>query len=225
MKTIEDYGLPKDYIDREVASSKNKIARNVINACMDIAFKNVDKGSLFVIELKRKKAGTYYARTLPQIINKNGHPISILDASGMHVIKHLAELDGAMIVEGKGALKDFGVTLKKQHTFMGHGKRHAFALGTSKLSNTICILASEEDKHVRIFRDGVCVVDIDSKTKMPVGMKHKVIEILDAPLSKILVASGIATSILTLNPIPAIITITGSSVIVSYGFDRLKSLF
>jgi DNA integrity scanning protein DisA with diadenylate cyclase activity len=222
MKSIEDYGLSKDYIDREVAPSKN---RDVIDACIDVAFQNVDAGSLFVVELSKRRRNGYYTKTLPSIVNKNGTEIRITDQAGRHLIKHLSGLDGATIIDGKGGMKDFGVTLNKQHTFMGHGKRHAFALGTSKLPETLCILASEEDKHVRIFRDGVCVVDIDSTTKLPVGLKHKLVAILDAPLSKILVASGIATSILTLNPIPAIITITGSTVIVSYGFDRLKALF
>jgi hypothetical protein len=122
-------------------------------------------------------------------------------------------------------MREFGVTLKRQTTFMGHGKRHAFAAGTSKMKNIVCVLASEEDKHVRVFRDGICLLDIDAKTRLTSDLKHKIVEIVNNPLSKILVASGIATSILTLNPIPAIITITGSSVIVSYGFDRLKALF
>lgn len=37
-------------------------------------------------------------------------------------------------------------------------------------------------------------------------------------------ASGIATSILTLNPLPAILTISGSYVMVSEGFNKLKFL-
>lgn len=225
MRTIEDYGLSNDYIEREVASSRDRRARSVIDSCIDVAFQNVSRGSLFVIDLNRKSRKDYYAKTMPSIIRKGGSPISINEDSNRHLIKHLAALDGATVIDRNGNLVDFAVTLKKQHTFMGHGKRHAFALGTSRTYNLLCILASEEDNHVRIFRDGVCVVDIDSKTNLPVGVKHKIVEILDAPLSKILVASGIATSILTLNPIPAIITITGSTVIVSYGFDRIKSLF
>ena len=65
----------------------------------------------------------------------------------------------------------------------------------------------------------------DQSTKISSNKKQKIAEILSAPISKTLIASGIATSVLTLNPLPAIITISGSYVIVSEGFDRLKNLF
>lgn len=200
--------------------------RKVVASCLDLAFKTVNTGSLFVIELeRRRRSNDYYTRVFPSIRTARGKALSVVRVKDMAVIKHLAQLDGATIIDRNGRLKDFGVTLKRESTFIGHGKRHAFAAGTSRMGNVICVLASEEDKQVRLFRDGVCVAELDSKTKVPMSLKHRVVEIVDNPLSKVLVASGIATSILTLNPIPAIVTIAGSSVIVSYGFDRLKALF
>jgi hypothetical protein len=76
-----------------------------------------------------------------------------------------------------------------------------------------------------MFREGICISEVDSTTKMPVSIQNKLLEIVDTPISKMFIASGIAVSILTLNPIPAIITITGSTVVVSYGFEKLKKLF
>ena len=199
--------------------------KKVISTCLDLAFKTVNSGSLFVIELERKQGAAYYTRVFPTVRTARGKALSIKRAKDIPVIKHLSQLDGATIVDKEGRLKEFGVTLKRESTFIGHGKRHAFAAGTSRVKNVICILASEEDKHVRIFRDGICLAELDAKTGVPTNLKHRIVDIANNPLSRILVASGIATSILTLNPIPAIITITGSSVIVSYGFDRLKQLF
>ena len=201
------------------------VKRTVIKTCLDLACDTVGVGSLFVIELEKKSGNGYYTKVFPTIKGSGGRSLSVMRANDRAVIKHLAELDGATLIDKNGRMREFGVTLKRQATFIGHGKRHAFALGTSKIKNVVCVLASEEDKHVRVFRDGVCLLDIDAKTKIASGIKHKIVDIVNNPLSKILVASGIATSILTLNPIPAIITITGSSVIVSYGFDRLKALF
>jgi hypothetical protein len=199
--------------------------KRVVSSCLDLAFRTVNQGSIFVIELERKQGSPYYTRVFPAVRTARGKALSIMRAKDVPVIKHLAEMDGATIIDRNGKLKEFGVTLKRENTIIGHGKRHAFAAGTSKIANTICILASEEDKHVRIFRDGVCMVELDARTGVTRNLKQRVVEIVDNPLSKILVASGVATSILTLNPIPAIITIAGSSVIVSYGFDRLKALF
>lgn len=197
----------------------------VLDSCLDIAFTTVKEGSLFVIELDHKQGNRYYTKVFPGVRTAGGKALSIMRSRDRPVIKHLAELDGATVLDAKGRLREFGVTLKRESTFIGHGKRHAFAAGTSKTKNVICILTSEEDGQVRIFRNGVCLAELDAKTRVPKGLKHKVLEIVNNPLSKILVASGIATSILTLNPIPAIITITGSTVIVYYGFDRLKALF
>lgn len=201
-----------------------KKEKKVIDACMDIAVSDADRGCLFVIEME-KPARSYYTKVFPALVYEGGANLNVTADADKQIVAHLATLDGATIVDRNGNLKEFGVTLKNQRTFLSHGKRHAFALGTSSIKGLVCILVSEEDKHVRLFRDGVCVVDMDSRTRIPTSIRHRVIDILDAPLSKLLIASGVATSILTLNPIPAIVTITGSSVIVSYGFDRLKKLF
>lgn len=218
------YGFMKDYFAAEGMTETHR-SRDVINSCIDLAMQNVDHGSLYVIETGSTPSGSYYTKVFPTLHNESRSKLSIIRETDKQIIKHLAELDGATILDRNGNIIEFGATLKRQITFFGHGKRHAFALGTSRLKGTLCILASEEDKHVRLFKDGVCIFDIDSRTKLPSDIRHKISEILDSPLSKVLVASGIATSILTLNPIPAIVTITGSTVIVSYGFDRLKKLF
>lgn len=199
--------------------------RKVVASCLELAFRTAKTGSLFVIELDRNQGSSYYTKVFPTVRTIRGKALSMARAKDLPVIKHLSELDGATVIDREGRLKEFGVTLKRENTFIGHGKRHAFAAGTSKAKNVICILASEEDHHVRIFRDGLCLAELDAKTKVPTNLKQRIVDVANNPLSRILVASGIATSILTLNPIPAIITITGSSVIVSYGFDRLKSLF
>ncbi|VVB76860.1 DisA bacterial checkpoint controller nucleotide-binding protein [uncultured archaeon] len=206
------------------AAKGSVLEEKVIEACMDLAFQCVKEGSLFVIELDGASAG-YYTKVFHSLIRDDKKKLNVTVESDKPIIKNLAALDGAVILNNRGDMREFGVTLKKQMTFFGHGKRHAFAVGTSRLRGLVCILASEEDKHVRLFREGVCVADVDSRTRVPAKLKHRLVRVLDTPLSKVLVASGITASILTLNPIPAIVTITGSSVIVSYGFDRLKALF
>ncbi|MDE1865272.1 MAG: DNA integrity scanning protein DisA nucleotide-binding domain protein [Candidatus Micrarchaeota archaeon] len=208
-----------------MGSEGNALEKKVIRACTDMAIRTVKGGSLFVIELEGAKKKDYYTKVFGSLRGANGKPLNVIGERNRPIIEQLAMLDGATIVDARGNIREFGVTLKRQRTFLRHGKRHAFALGTSALKDIVCIVASEEDNHVRLFRGGVCMVDMDALTRTPSGLKGRVAEVLDTPLSKILVASGIATSILTLNPIPAIVTITGSSVIVSYGFDRIKRLF
>ncbi len=196
----------------------------VIEECFNLS-NNQPEGCLFVVETD-KISKKYYKDYNIDIYKKGNKRLSILNNKDKIVIRMLAGLDGAIILNNKGFLLHYGATLIHSDKFIGHGKRHAFALGTSKqVPGTVSILASEEDKHIRAFRSGVCIFDIDQSTKISSNKKQKIAEILSAPISKTLIASGIATSVLTLNPLPAIITISGSYVIVSEGFDRLKNLF
>lgn len=208
-----------------MAISKKAVEAEVIKTCMDLSIQNVDHGCIFVIELSGKKATSYYAKVFQILKGQDCEPLSVLNEADKHIIKHLSRMDGATIISGKGEMREFGVTLKNPSTFFGHGKRHAFALGTSRLSNMVCILASEEDKHVRLFRDGVYLADIDSKSYVPSNIRHKIADVLDEPFARILARNGISTSKLKSNSIPAIITIHGSGITVSHGFDRLKKLF
>jgi hypothetical protein len=199
--------------------------KRVINACIDLAMGTIDEGSLFAIDLSGKNRTDFYTTQYSGIANSKGRPFSVFKPEERMVIKQLAELDGAVIINKQGEMIEFGATLKRHKDFLAHGKRHAFALGTSEIKDMVCVLASEEDHHIRTFKEGVCVADIDGRTKLPVTVKQKVVDLLTTPMSATLISAGIATSVLTLNPIPAIITIAGSNVIVSGGFERLKAIF
>ena len=217
---------------------KNKI----IDACFKIV-KESKTGCLFVIEaehinmfktnfyktsdageLGRSRVGKYHDDELTHF---NYFPLSIMRKTDLTVIKKLSELDGATIIDELGTVIEFGATLTHSDNFIGHGKRHAFALGTSKIPGLVCILKSDKsegDGHVRLFRDGICEFDIDPKTKLPVKTQDKIIEIFSMPISQILIASGITLTIVPL-ALPALITFHGAKFLVSKGFEPLKKLF
>jgi DNA integrity scanning protein DisA with diadenylate cyclase activity len=204
---------------------KHASENEVIKTCMDIALHNTDHGCIFVIDLNGKKRSNYYVKVFKILKGHDGKTLSIMNEADKHIIKHLATMDGATIIDSKGNLREFGVTLKGQITFFGHGKRHAFSLGTSKLNDVVCILASEEDKHVRLFRDGVCVADMDSKTYIPTALRYKMVYAVSKPLTKILKECGIAKSKSQIDPTPALITLRGGTLIPLEGFEKIKTLF
>lgn len=196
----------------------------VIDACLNLSH-NQREGCLFVVESERPLF-RYYKDFNVDIYKKNNRRLSVFDEKDKQLIRQLAAIDGATIVNQKGELVHYGATLINAEKIIGHGKRHAFAMGTSKkVKGAVCILASEEDHHIRAFTAGVCIADIDSDTKLNISTRQKVAEILGAPITKTLVSAGIATSILaSLNPALAILTISGSYVMVSEGFNKLKYL-
>lgn len=195
----------------------------ILEACTNLCY-DQPHGALFIVETQDQPYQSYYKHER-QVSYEKDRPMNILNGGDIKLIKALSSLDGATIVKSNGDVTGFCATLEKSKEFLGHGKRHEFACSTSTISNLVAILASEEDKRIRMFREGICISEVDSTTKMPVSIQNKLLEIVDTPISKMFIASGIAVSILTLNPIPAIITITGSTVVVSYGFEKLKKLF
>ncbi|VVB80309.1 DNA integrity scanning protein DisA [uncultured archaeon] len=81
------------------------------------------------------------------------------------LLESLALMDGAVILDKDGTVKAYGARIKSSTTFKNHGTRHAAALGASKEKGNICILVSEEDKKIRIFKNGKMIMQIDPKEK------------------------------------------------------------
>jgi DNA integrity scanning protein DisA with diadenylate cyclase activity len=196
----------------------NSTKRDVIKACMDIALQSVGHGCIFVIELNGRRREKYYAKVFQRLRGEAGSSLSVMNDADRHIIKHLAAMDGATLIEGNGEMSEFGATLKNSITFFGHGKRHAFALGTSRLRNLVCILASEEDRHVRLFKDGLCIVDVDSNTYVPTHLRYGIADMLAAPMpERIIKSKGDA--------LPAMIMVNGGELMFSEGFESLGRLF
>ncbi len=197
---------------------------DIVGRCIDLSYNQLE-GCCFAIESTHPQK-KYFKQSNQQIYSRNNKKLSIFNKKDLSIIRRLAGLDGAMILNNKGELTQVGATLIHSRNFINHGKRHAFALGTTKVVNdVVCILASEEDRKIRTFRNGVCVAEIDGLTKMPINTKRRVTELLTSRTTGLIVASGIAASILTLNLIPAIVTISGAQIITYAGFDRIKELF
>lgn len=196
----------------------------VVDACLKLSY-DQPEGCLFVVEIGSVR-GRYYRPSNMQVFRKENRRLSVLNPHDTTIIKRLAGIDGAMIVNQRGELVHLGATLVHSKNFVGHGKRHAFALGTSGHSrNLVCILASEEDGHIRTFREGIAIAEINGETHMPVPVRSKVVELLTSRVTSLVVASGIAASLLTVNPIPAIVTISGTQVITFEGFERVRQFF
>lgn len=192
-----------------------------VQACIELSYKQPE-GCLFAIEARSPKR-KYYAPANLEIFKRDGSRLSVFNSKDRIVIHKLASLDGAMIINRGGELMHFGATLIHSRNFLGHGKRHAFALGTTARANgVICILASEEDRMIRAFKNGVPVFELDSEDRVPLTTRRKLVELLTSRVTSLVIASGIAASILTVNPVPALVTISGTQIITYAGFEKAR---
>lgn len=81
------------------------------------------------------------------------------------LLESLALIDGAVIIDKKGMVKSYGAMIKSNSTFRNFGTRHSAALTASKKHGNLAIIVSEEDRKIRILKQGKVVMQIDALQK------------------------------------------------------------
>lgn len=139
------------YLNENVQIEKRheRIIERILKIALEIAKEG--EGALFVIDSDVK-----YKRLLKQRFK----PFSIFEKGSGRLLKSLAVIDGAIIIDGKGIVKDYGAMVIANKTFTGYGTRHSAGLSASK--GGISILASEEDRNVKIFKDEKIIMQLNS---------------------------------------------------------------
>lgn len=128
---------------------QKQIEEKIIKVAIEVTKKG--EGALFIIG-----ENVNYSR----LLNQKFSQFSIFGKGAEKVLKGLATIDGAILIDKKGIVKDYGVMIKTSKTFVGYGTRHAAAVEASKKDNT-SILCSEEEKKVKIFKDGKYLMQVD----------------------------------------------------------------
>jgi len=129
--------------------TKGKIEKLLIEIALKIAKQG--KGCLFVIASNPVKYKLLFGKDIK--------PFNIFD--NRRRLEILAFVDGAVIIDKDGNMVDYGAEIKITKIFKGFGTRHSAALSAS-LNNNTSILASEEDKKVRVFKNGKVLLQIDA---------------------------------------------------------------
>jgi len=96
----------------------------------------------------------------PMIINDLPEPFSIFEDFYQKRLDILAKLDGACIIDKDGMLIAHSIKINNTKSFSGFGCRHSAAYTASLKGNT-AILGSQENKKVKIFREGKMIMQID----------------------------------------------------------------
>lgn len=132
-----------------------EIEQKIIKIAIEIA--KSGEGALFVMNLGGKI--NYEKLVKPKFTEFN-----IFEKGAEKTLKGLAIIDGAMIIDKEGNLIEYGALIKKTRPFIGFGTRHAAAMTASRNEN-VSILASEEERKVKIFKDGKYIMQIDALQK------------------------------------------------------------
>jgi len=105
-------------------------------------------------------------------------PFSIIDSPRRFEI--VSGVDGACIIDSDGILRSYSAQIKNAKPFKGYGCRHSAAY-TASLNNNLVIMSSEEDRKVRVFKNGSLIMQIDptekevkNKTREAVGLMETI---------------------------------------------------
>src|SRR3989344_1784334 len=189
-----------------------KIEKIILKIAIEIA--KSGEGSLFVIGDK-----VNYSKLIKQKFGK----LSIFDNGAEKILKGLAVIDGAVIINKKGDLIDYGVMIKNARPFVGFGTRHAAAITGSKNGN-ISVLASEEERKVKIFKEGKYIMQVDALQKNVEEDVSLITKVLESTGAGVIGTIGTVTLAPTLGItlLPGIIIFGGSYYAIKSFIDRYK---
>lgn len=97
------------------------------------------------------------------LVEQNVPPFDVRD--NPKLLESLVLTDGAVIIKHNGIFESFGTKLNSNNILKNFGTRHSAAVSASMNKGTTAYIISEEDKKVRIFKDGKMIMQIDALEK------------------------------------------------------------
>lgn len=189
-----------------------EIEEKIIKISIELA--QAGDGALFIIG-----EGIKYDK----LIEKKFDSLNLFDKGAEKILKGLAVIDGAIIISKEGDIIDYGVMIKNSKPFVGFGTRHAAAMTASK-NNNIAILVSEEERKVKVFKDGKYLMQIDALQKNIKKDASFASKILESTGAGVIGTIGAVTLAPTLGValIPGIVVFGGSYYAIKSFLDKTK---
>ncbi|MEA3329651.1 MAG: DNA integrity scanning protein DisA nucleotide-binding domain protein [Nanoarchaeota archaeon] len=96
------------------------------------------------------------------LVNQEVPPFNVL--KNPKLLESLALMDGAVILDEAGNMKSYGSMVRSQRALKNFGTRHSAGLSASRKGNTV-VIVSEEDRKIRILKNGKMIMQIDALQK------------------------------------------------------------
>jgi len=153
---------------KEKSSSKNmkKLEEALIQVGLRIAKRG--EGALFVVGDVEYKP----------LVDQTVPPFKV--SENPKLLESLALIDGAVIIDKQGFLRAYGVMIKAKRTFKNFGTRHSAGISASMKKGNLVVVISEEDRKLRILKDGKMIMQIDALQKNAEKSISKVVNILES---------------------------------------------
>ncbi|MFH0970857.1 MAG: DNA integrity scanning protein DisA nucleotide-binding domain protein [Candidatus Diapherotrites archaeon] len=198
-------------------SKRTRKIQKIQKICIDMAIDIVKagEGGLFVIGETKN-----YSILFPNLFENT--TTTIFDKGMDKVLVKLGQIDGAIVIDSGGKIKAYGAHLTRQIAHPGHGTRHAAAKGISVQPGVTAVLASQEDKMVRIFKGGVQMVEINPHTKGVETHLDKIVNFINKPEAALVTGAAVGSTVLGVALLPGIVVFAGGYLLASKIFGLAK---
>jgi hypothetical protein len=146
-----------------MVTSKNSI-KEIEEKIIEVGLRIARRGEGALIVFGKAKFKPLVKQKVP--------PFKIVE--NLKLLESLALIDGAVIIDHEGIMQNYGVMIESKRTMNGYGTRHSAGLNASLNKDTTAFVISEEDKKIRVFKDGKIVLQIDALEK---GIEKRTSEI------------------------------------------------
>jgi hypothetical protein len=187
-------------IEHGLTEEQKKVAKLLLDTAIKLSTDGIGSISVFNIGGEVK---------YDDLFEKDIEPFNILESPRRFEI--LSAIDGACIINNDGTLISYSAMIKNTKLYKNYGCRHS-ASYTASMNGNLVIMTSEEDRKVRVFKNGLLIMQIDPTEKEVKKKTKEAVNILSSigvGTLSVIGASFLAPT-LGLTLIPGIIVFGGS---------------
>ncbi len=131
------------------------------------------------------------------LVDQSVPPFMVVD--NPKLLESLALMDGAVVIDQKGMLEAYGAMIESTKTFKNFGTRHSAGMSVSEKKGNLVVVVSEEDRKIRILKEGKMIMQIDALQKNVEGSVDEAVNILES------VGAGLLVPALGVTLLPGIV--------------------
>ena len=159
--------LTSDFINDVIEAVQPEVFNAVLNIACELAAKGRENrkiGTLFVLGDEKKVMQLSRQMIINPFLGYSEKQRNILNPELEETIKEFSAIDGAFIINSKGAIVTAGrhlnAALDTRDFPAGLGSRHIAAAGITNVTKAVAIVISESSGNVSVFKNGKLFVTI-----------------------------------------------------------------
>ena len=159
--------LTSDFINDVIESVQPEVFNAVLNLACELAAKGRENrkiGTMFVLGDDKKVMHLSRQMIINPFLGYSEDQRNILNPELEETIKEFSAIDGAFIINGKGAIitagRHLNAALEGRDFPAGLGSRHIAAAGITNVTKAVAIVISESSGNVSVFKNGKLFVTI-----------------------------------------------------------------